>query len=255
MLTRVKEKDKIKCSQYWPKEEDEEKVYMIKSGEGDAKDVGQYFLRVRLLKTDYRKSHFVVRELELVIEDVQDEGGDRGDDPKYVNGELPKSAKANDSTTPTSTSTSPSSATPRKRHIVNHYHYVGWPDAGVPEDPAAMLDYLWDARLRQAAEGPSAGPMTVHCSAGIGRTGTFVALDCLVAALTEGGPSETPIDVQRLVRILRRQRFGMIQTLEQYEFVYKAMLVHIRSAVERQIGCGGLEDDDEDVRNYENVQF
>ena len=143
--------------------------------------------------------------------------------------------------------------------IVYHYHFVGWPDSGVPADPASMLDYLWDARLRQNEAGPSVGPMTVHCSAGIGRTGTFVALDCLMTELTKGGPSATPLDVQRLVKILRRQRFGMVQTQDQFKFVYEALLVHIRAAILRQTATGAdggnSADSDERRRNYENVQY
>ena len=107
--------------------------------------------------------------------------------------------------------------------------------------------------------------MTVHCSAGIGRSGTFVALDCLMTELVQGGPSTTPLDVHRLVKILRRQRFGMVQTLDQYRFVYRALKVHIQAALMRRAGGGGgssggggrergdLEDDR--PRTYENVSY
>ena len=281
MLTKVKEGEKIKCAQYWPNTEADEKVYTIEGalivGGGEGRGGGggglaamsrKKWLRVRLLKTEWKKPHYVVRELEWEIEEEvgdEDEGGRGGggknaeekenqEEHSYING-IVASALFKSS----SSSSSPCSTRSVKRQIVYHYHFVGWPDSGVPADPASMLDYLWDARLRQNEAGPSVGPMTVHCSAGIGRTGTFVALDCLMTELTKGGPSATPLDVQRLVKILRRQRFGMVQTQDQFKFVYEALLVHIRAAILRQTATGAdggnSADSDERRRNYENVQY
>ena len=228
MLTRLKEKDKLKCSHYWPTEDDGEKVFSMRGDyrkshyrklEADKK-IEEYTLRVRLLKMDCKKEHFIVRELEMTFKKKDDI------DERYINRDTLKSASSKAvSDSPRDVANNVEGDSEEKsglhRRIVYHYHYVAWPDSGVPDDPAIMLDYLWDARLRQAGFGPLAGPMTVHCSAGIGRTGTFIALDCLVAALSERGPLETALDVQMLVKILRRQRFGMVQTLEQYEFIYR----------------------------------
>ena len=66
---------------------------------------------------------------------------------------------------------------------VFQYHFKAWPDHGVPHDPGAVLGFLQDVTLRQSTfgvEGVEPGPVVVHCSAGIGRTGTFIVVDILL---------------------------------------------------------------------------
>lgn len=63
---------------------------------------------------------------------------------------------------------------------IYHFHYTTWPDFGVPESPAAFLNFLLKVR-DSGSLGPEHGPSVVHCSAGIGRSGTFSLVDtCLV---------------------------------------------------------------------------
>lgn len=71
------------------------------------------------------------------------------------------------------------SQTGEKREI-HHFHYTTWPDFGVPESPASFLNFLFKVR-ESGALGMDHGPAVVHCSAGIGRSGTFSLVDtCLV---------------------------------------------------------------------------
>lgn len=61
-----------------------------------------------------------------------------------------------------------------------HFHYTTWPDFGVPESPASFLNFLFKVR-ESGCLSPDHGPVVVHCSAGIGRSGTFCLVDtCLL---------------------------------------------------------------------------
>lgn len=98
-----------------------------------------------------------------------------------------------------------------------HFHFTGWSDHGVPDNANAMLNF--HRRVKRALQGTSA-PAVIHCSAGIGRTGTFLALDYLLEqAVTEGA-----VDVFSAVEVLRRNRVNMVQNLDQYVFIYDAIL-------------------------------
>ncbi|XP_065517896.1 receptor-type tyrosine-protein phosphatase kappa-like isoform X1 [Lathamus discolor] len=102
--------------------------------------------------------------------------------------------------------------------VVEQFHYLLWPDHGVPRNSAQLL-CLVDVVNKRALEAP-AGPVVVHCSAGIGRTGTFIALDFLLKM----GKAEGKVDVFHCVQRLREQRIGMVQTKEQYTFLYEVVL-------------------------------
>mmetsp|Transcript_28752 Transcript_28752/g.73184 ORF Transcript_28752/g.73184 Transcript_28752/m.73184 type:complete len:363 (-) Transcript_28752:1571-2659(-) len=113
-------------------------------------------------------------------------------------------------------------------HQVLHFHYHLWPDHGVPtstESIRRLSNLLWDSGKCE--------PLVVHCSAGIGRTGAFIAIDIIMKRLRamatlEQPPSEEAIkgaiEVPAVVHSLRRMRRGMVQTMDQYEFIYRAML-------------------------------
>ena len=67
--------------------------------------------------------------------------------------------------------------------VISQFHFKAWPDHGVPHDPGAVLGFLQDVNLKQstfAEDGNEIGPIIVHCSAGIGRTGTFIVVDILL---------------------------------------------------------------------------
>ena len=78
----------------------------------------------------------------------------------------------------------------------------------------------------------SAGPMLVHCSAGVGRTGTFIAIDMLMDKLRWFGLN-TEIDIHSTVQHIRSYRMHMVQSFDQYEFIYKALKCHIQGLVIR----------------------
>lgn len=76
------------------------------------------------------------------------------------------------------------------------------------------------------------GPMVVHCSSGIGRTGTLIVTDMLLGCIREGG-LHTDIDIARTVQAVREQRSGMVQTEAQYRFIYKAVQEFVSSLLLR----------------------
>ncbi|KAJ8665004.1 hypothetical protein QAD02_006666, partial [Eretmocerus hayati] len=102
-----------------------------------------------------------------------------------------------------------------------HFHYTTWPDFGVPQSPHAFLRFL--AHIRQSgALDESVGPAIVHCSAGIGRSGTFSLVDtCLVLVENEGLNS---VNVKDILLEMRRARMGLVQTPDQLKFSYAAII-------------------------------
>ncbi|XP_061687026.1 tyrosine-protein phosphatase non-receptor type 9 isoform X2 [Syngnathoides biaculeatus] len=173
MTTRVVERGRVKCGQYWPLEE------------GRTEQHGCFLVRNTHIQVfdDFKLSH-----LEL----CNTQSGEKRD--------------------------------------VCHYLYVSWPDFGVPKSASAMLDFREHVLQRQDLavrslgsgwKGPPGGPpLVVHCSAGIGRTGTFCTLDICLSRLEDVGT----VDVQQTVRRMRTQRAFSIQTWEQYYFCYTAVI-------------------------------
>ncbi|KAG7461665.1 hypothetical protein MATL_G00193490 [Megalops atlanticus] len=117
-----------------------------------------------------------------------------------------------------------------ERRDVAHYLYMSWPDFGVPKSASAMLDFRAQVKQHQEAAfqaissdwtGPPGGPpVVVHCSAGIGRTGTFCTLDICLSRLEDIGT----VDVKQTVWRMRTQRAFSIQTWDQYYFCYMAVI-------------------------------
>ncbi|MGH0137780.1 UNVERIFIED_CONTAM: hypothetical protein FKN15_025199 [Acipenser sinensis] len=173
MTTRVVERGRIKCGQYWPLEV------------GQTEEYGQFLIRnihIEMFQ-DFKLSH---------LEVYNKETGESRD--------------------------------------VAHYLYMSWPDFGVPKSASAMLDFRSQVKQHQEAAlqafgsqwtGPPGGPpIVVHCSAGIGRTGTFCTLDICLSRLEDIGT----VDVNQTVKRMRTQRAFSIQTWDQYYFCYMAVL-------------------------------
>ncbi|XP_015123569.1 tyrosine-protein phosphatase corkscrew isoform X1 [Diachasma alloeum] len=126
---------------------------------------------------------------------------------------------------------------------IYHYHFQAWPDHGVPSDPGCVLNFLHDVNARQesiaaalSSSGQSlssVGPILVHCSAGIGRTGTFIVIDMILDQIKRHG-LDCEIDIQRTIQRVRSQRSGMVQTEAQYKFVYLAVLHYIETVSQRR---------------------
>ncbi|KAI1882071.1 hypothetical protein AGOR_G00246910 [Albula goreensis] len=104
---------------------------------------------------------------------------------------------------------------------VKHYWYTSWPDHKTPDSAQPLLQLMADVEEDRLASG-SRGPVIVHCSAGIGRTGCFIATTIGCRQLQQEGV----VDVLGIVCQLRVDRGGMIQTGEQYEFVHHALSLY-----------------------------
>ncbi|XP_062450971.1 receptor-type tyrosine-protein phosphatase V-like isoform X5 [Rhea pennata] len=108
-----------------------------------------------------------------------------------------------------------------ERHV-SHLHYTAWPDHGIPESTTSIMAFR--ELVREHIKGAKdAGPTLVHCSAGVGRTGTFIALDCLLQQMKQ----EKIVDTFGVVYTLRMNRYQMIQTLSQYIFLHSCILEKI----------------------------
>ncbi|GIX68498.1 tyrosine-protein phosphatase non-receptor type 1 [Caerostris darwini] len=102
------------------------------------------------------------------------------------------------------------------------FHYTTWPDFGVPESPAAFLNFLFSVR-KSGVLNSNVGPPVVHCSAGIGRSGTFCLVDsCLV--LIEQNNDLNSINIRQQLLEMRHYRMGLIQTPDQLRFSYLAII-------------------------------
>jgi protein tyrosine phosphatase len=107
---------------------------------------------------------------------------------------------------------------------VYQYHYLNWPDKKVPSsaDASTVLQFMEQINGRWIAAGMTTGPLVVHCSAGIGRTGTYIAIDLLITDIKEKGKKCT-IDVAQTINTLRQHRPGLVQVWHQYRFIYIAI--------------------------------
>lgn len=117
-----------------------------------------------------------------------------------------------------------SKSTRDKEIVVTHVLFEGWPDFAVPEDDdrAALVRLVRDTREYRS----SSAPTVIHDSAGVGRTGTFIALDWLLEKLDEGELdhlSDEYDPIYEVVDMLRKQRMMMVQGEAQYLFLYEVM--------------------------------
>ncbi|KAK7485114.1 hypothetical protein BaRGS_00023654 [Batillaria attramentaria] len=103
------------------------------------------------------------------------------------------------------------------RHVTQ-YHYVTWPDHSVPT-ATALVDF-WRTVTTSHRNQQSPSPLLVHCSAGVGRTGTFISLDIAM----DGAQKQSEIDIFAIVQRMREDRVNMVQTKSQYRFVHEAIL-------------------------------
>ncbi|XP_021337116.1 receptor-type tyrosine-protein phosphatase F isoform X7 [Danio rerio] len=158
MMTRLEEKSRVKCDQYWPIR-GTETYGMIQVTMLDAVELATYSVRTFAL---------------------------------YKNGSSEK-------------------------REVRQFQFMAWPDHGVPEYPTPILAFL---RRVKACNPPDAGPMVVHCSAGVGRTGCFIVID----AMLERMKHEKTVDIYGHVTCMRSQRNYMVQTEDQYIFIHEALL-------------------------------
>ncbi|XP_036409560.1 receptor-type tyrosine-protein phosphatase F isoform X5 [Megalops cyprinoides] len=158
MMTRLEEKSRVKCDQYWP----------IRGTETYG------MIQVTMLDT-VELATYSVRTFAL-----------------YKNGSSEK-------------------------REVRQFQFMAWPDHGVPEYPTPILAFL---RRVKACNPADAGPMVVHCSAGVGRTGCLIVIE----AMLERMKHEKTVDIYGHVTCMRSQRNYMVQTEDQYIFIHEALL-------------------------------
>ncbi|KAK7131478.1 hypothetical protein R3I94_016564 [Phoxinus phoxinus] len=102
---------------------------------------------------------------------------------------------------------------------VTHLNYTGWPDHGTPSQPEQLLTFI--SYMRHIHQ---SGPIICHCSAGIGRSGTLICIDVVLGLISK----DADFDISDVVRSMRLQRQGMVQTEEQYIFCYQVVLYVLR---------------------------
>ncbi|XP_070545308.1 receptor-type tyrosine-protein phosphatase gamma-like isoform X2 [Ptychodera flava] len=119
-----------------------------------------------------------------------------------------------------------------RERTVYQYHYIAWPDHGIPEDSLPVISFV---KKSSAANPSDAGPIIVHCSAGVGRSGTYIVIDTMLKKIKDTGK----INVVAFMKHIRQQRNHLVQTEIQYTFLHGVLLEAIR--------CG---DTDINIDNY-----
>lgn len=102
---------------------------------------------------------------------------------------------------------------------VYHYWYTAWPDHGVPDSPRQFLRLVEEVHIAQEREDVKEGPVVVHCSAGVGRTGCFIAASTGIEQIKR----EDLVDILKIVSLMRIDRGGMVELDIQYELVYNTL--------------------------------
>ncbi|XP_071953982.1 receptor-type tyrosine-protein phosphatase delta-like isoform X3 [Antedon mediterranea] len=165
MMTRLEERSRVKCDQYWPMRGSETyggvQVTMLDSSE---------------------LAHYIIRTFSII--NVKNRSSE-------------------------------------KREI-RQFQFTAWPDHGVPEHATGVLQFVNRVKNSNPAD---AGPIAVHCSAGVGRTGAFIVIDSMLERIKH----EKSVDIYGHVTCLRAQRNYMVQTEEQYIFIHDALLEAVTS--------------------------
>lgn len=105
-----------------------------------------------------------------------------------------------------------------EQRVVKHFHFTTWPDFGVPDPPTTLARFVRAFRERCP---PDARPVVVHCSAGVGRSGTFITLD---RALQQLAAHADAVDVFGMVHAMRKERVWMVQTEQQYICIHQCLV-------------------------------
>ncbi|XP_046978913.1 tyrosine-protein phosphatase 10D-like isoform X1 [Vanessa cardui] len=111
-----------------------------------------------------------------------------------------------------------------EQRVLRHFHFTTWPDFGVPDPPTALARFVRAFRERCP---PDTRPVIVHCSAGVGRSGTFITLD---RALQQLDAHAECLDIFGMVHAMRRERVWMVQTEQQYICIHQCVVAALEGA-------------------------
>jgi len=121
-------------------------------------------------------------------------------------------------------------------HNIIHFHFISWPDHGVPEISEPLLDMAIIAD--QLTPPTQDTPTVVHCSAGVGRTGTYVIINSILEIITNHmklKPNTPPIiNMAKTLHDLRSMRSGLVNHIDQYVFCYKTILSHVQHLIKQR---------------------
>nr|XP_023699354.1 receptor-type tyrosine-protein phosphatase S-like isoform X4 [Paramormyrops kingsleyae] len=107
---------------------------------------------------------------------------------------------------------------------VRQFQFTDWPEQGVPKSGEGFIDFIGQVHKTKEQFGQD-GPISVHCSAGVGRTGVFITLSIVLERMRYEGV----VDIFQTVKMLRTQRPAMVQTEDEYQFCYQAGLEYLGS--------------------------
>ncbi|XP_075214257.1 protein tyrosine phosphatase 10D isoform X3 [Lycorma delicatula] len=104
-----------------------------------------------------------------------------------------------------------------QQRVIRHFHFTTWPDFGVPSPPQTLVRFVRAFRERVGAD---QRPIVVHCSAGVGRSGTLIALDRILQQINHSDH----VDIFGIVYAMRKERVWMVQTEQQYICIHQCLL-------------------------------
>ncbi|XP_064869704.1 receptor-type tyrosine-protein phosphatase S-like isoform X7 [Oncorhynchus nerka] len=107
---------------------------------------------------------------------------------------------------------------------VRQFQFTDWPEQGVPKSGEGFIDFIGQVHKTKEQFGQD-GPISVHCSVGVGRTGVFITLSIVLERMRYEGA----VDIFQTVKMLRTQRPAMVQTEDEYQFSYQATLEYLGS--------------------------